>query len=343
MPSSSCLAMAALFATALFPEAVSMAIAFVLATGIFAILVSVAVSVALQISRALYNHFTLALQISRALYNYFTHTVVDTSTSTIKILSYNVLFKKENDMLQARMEALGGLIVCHCPDVICFQEVTLEIYGIFEKSIWWNFYNCSVLYETVKSKQFFCMQLTRRNLPVNSISFTPFVNFGTQKKISMVEIEVCQGKSLVIATSHLKSPTGNQMFSEKRVEQAKTALNLLKSYPNVIFGGDMNWNEVVDGWFPLSDGWVDAWTELRPPWERGWTYDTKSNPMLRSRINGTLQKRLDRFICNLHDFKLKEIDIIGTEAIPELPCVLPSDHYGLLLEIQTKLPSRKSQ
>ncbi|KAL7213548.1 hypothetical protein ACSBR2_016136 [Camellia fascicularis] len=306
MPSSSCLAMAALFATALFPEAVSMAIAFVLATGIFAILVSVAVSVALQISRALYNHFTLALQISRALYNYFTHTVVDTSTSTIKILSYNVLFKKENDMLQARMEALGGLIVCHCPDVICFQ-------------------------------------LTRRNLPVNSISFTPFVNFGTQKKISMVEIEVCQGKSLVIATSHLKSPTGNQMFSEKRVEQAKTALNLLKSYPNVIFGGDMNWNEVVDGWFPLSDGWVDAWTELRPPWERGWTYDTKSNPMLRSRINGTLQKRLDRFICNLHDFKLKEIDIIGTEAIPELPCVLPSDHYGLLLEIQTKLPSRKSQ
>ncbi|CAL5327764.1 unnamed protein product [Camellia sinensis] len=51
-----------------------MAIGFVLAMGIIAIIASVAVSVALQISRALYNHFTLTVQISRALYNYFTHT-----------------------------------------------------------------------------------------------------------------------------------------------------------------------------------------------------------------------------------------------------------------------------
>ncbi|KAI8017380.1 hypothetical protein LOK49_LG04G02323 [Camellia lanceoleosa] len=58
--------------------------------GIFAIIASVAVSVALQISRALYNHFTLAVQISRALYNYFTHTggdFVDSSGSYFTIPS----------------------------------------------------------------------------------------------------------------------------------------------------------------------------------------------------------------------------------------------------------------
>ncbi len=65
--------------------------------------------------------------------------------------------------------------------------------------------------------------------------------------------------------------------------------------------------------------------------------------------NRTLQKRLDRFICNLRDFKISGIDMIGMDAIPglsysndkkvrkeikklELP-VLPSDHYGLLLTI----------
>ncbi|XP_028054873.1 tyrosyl-DNA phosphodiesterase 2-like isoform X1 [Camellia sinensis] len=325
---SSCFAMAALFETVLVSQAaeeeedsigttsveVSMAtsiLVIVLSMGIF----SMAVSAALQVSRALYNYFTRT--VNRTV-------LLEEETNAIKILSYNVMFK--NHMLNKRMEALGEIILCHLPDVICFQEVSLEIYSIFEQSEWWNKYSCSVLHETVKSEPFFCIQLSK--LPVNSIGFIPFTNFGPRKKISMLEIEVCRGKPLVVATSHLKSPIpgDDQMFSKKRTAQAKAALNLLKNYPNVIFGGDMNWDEDLDGRFPLLDGWVDAWIELRPR-ESGWTYDTKSNPMSRSPINNPLQKRLDRFICNLQDFELKKIDMIGT---------VPSDHYGLLLEVQSK-------
>uniref|UniRef100_A0A5B7AXE7 Endonuclease/exonuclease/phosphatase domain-containing protein n=1 Tax=Davidia involucrata TaxID=16924 RepID=A0A5B7AXE7_DAVIN len=159
-----------------------------------------------------------------------------------------------------------------------------------------------------------------------------------------------QGKTLMVATSHLESPSPpNQMFSEERVAQAKEALNFLKNSPNAIFCGDMNWDDVSDGQFPLFQGWVDAWIQLRPR-ERGWTYDTNSNPMLSA--NRPLQKRLDRFVCNLQDFKLSTIDMIGMEAIHglsyykekrvrnkiqnlELP-VLPSDHYGLLLELHSQ-------
>ncbi|THG21038.1 hypothetical protein TEA_020523 [Camellia sinensis var. sinensis] len=288
---SSCFAMAALFETVLVSQAaeeeedsigttsveVSMAtsiLVIVLSMGIF----SMAVSAALQVSRALYNYFTRT--VNRTV-------LLEEETNAIKILSYNVMFK--NHMLNKRMEALGEIILCHLPDVICFQL---------------------------------------SKLPVNSIGFIPFTNFGPRKKISMLEIEVCRGKPLVVATSHLKSPIpgDDQMFSKKRTAQAKAALNLLKNYPNVIFGGDMNWDEDLDGRFPLLDGWVDAWIELRPR-ESGWTYDTKSNPMSRSPINNPLQKRLDRFICNLQDFELKKIDMIGT---------VPSDHYGLLLEVQSK-------
>lgn len=170
----------------------------------------------------------------------------------------------------------------------------------------------------------------------------------------MTEVEVFGGKSLVVATSHLESPSPappkwDQMFSKERVEQAKEAINILKNNPDVIFGGDMNWDDKLDGQFPLPDGWIDAWRELRSA-EDGWTYDTKSNQMLSG--NRTLQKRLDRFVCNLNDFKVSGIDMIGIEALPglsyikeknvrkekkllELP-VLPSDHYGLLLTISTK-------
>lgn len=178
------------------------------------------------------------------------------------------------------------------------------------------------------------------------------------RELCLAEMEISSGssnpKSLIIATSHLESPTPapptfDQLNSEERIEQAKESIKFLQNAQNVIFCGDMNWDDESDGKFPLPNEWSDAWVELRP-WLRGWTYDTKSNQMLVA--NRPLQKRLDRFLTKLNDFKLEKISMIGTEAIPgvsylkekrvrnrvqtlELP-VLPSDHYGLMLEIHGK-------
>lgn len=172
------------------------------------------------------------------------------------------------------------------------------------------------------------------------------------RELCFAEIEVAKDLRLVVATSHLESPCPgppkwDQMFTKERVDQAKAAIKLLQQNPNVIFCGDMNWDDKLDGPFPLPEGWIDAWTELRPG-EIGYTYDTKSNEMLTG--NKSLQKRLDRFLCSLRDFKINKIEMIGKDPIPclfyckekkvrgevkklTLP-VLPSDHYGLLLEIR---------
>ncbi|KAE8715152.1 SKU5 similar 4 isoform 1 [Hibiscus syriacus] len=174
------------------------------------------------------------------------------------------------------------------------------------------------------------------------------------RELCMTEVEVLGGETLVVATSHLESPCPgppkwDQMFSKERVEQAKVAINILQNNQNVIFGGDMNWDDKLDGQFPFPDGWIDAWRELRPA-EDGFTYDTKLNQMLSG--NRSLRKRLDRFICKLKDFTISGVEMIGMEPIPglsytkeksyrqekkllELP-VLPSDHYGLLLTISSK-------
>ncbi|KAJ0964745.1 hypothetical protein J5N97_025883 [Dioscorea zingiberensis] len=78
--------------------------------------------------------------------------------------------------------------------------------------------------------------------------------------------------------------------------------------------------------------------------EPGWTYDTKSNTMLKG--NRPLQKRLDRFICKLEDFRMMNVEMIGNEAIPDLSYrknqkmvlpVFPSDHYGLILTISSNV------
>lgn len=259
---------------------------------------------------------------------------------------------REDLEVHRRMEALGNLIQQHLPDFICFQEVTPNIYEIFHSSKWWKAYRCSVSRDLAAERSYFCMQMSK--LPVEAFNCKPFANSIMGRELCSANIRLTSGKSLVIATSHLESPCPapprwDQMYSAERVAQAKESLAHLKNSHNVIFAGDMNWDDKLDGAFPLPDEeWVDAWT-FKKAGENGWTYDTKSNKMLSG--NRTLQKRLDRFMCNLKDFRIDGIEMIGTEAIPdlfyhkekkarnqvvkmELP-VLPSDHYGLLLTISS--------
>ncbi|KAK1364803.1 Tyrosyl-DNA phosphodiesterase 2 [Heracleum sosnowskyi] len=267
---------------------------------------------------------------------------------TLKILSYNVWFREDLEMRQ-RMNALGNLIEMLSPDIICLQEVTPNIYDIFQQSSWWKLYKCSVSSDIAFTRAYFCMQLSK--MPGNLFSCKPFRNSIMGRELCVAEVVSREDKSLVIATSHLESPCPgppkwDQMYSKERVDQAKEAINFLKQHKNVIFCGDMNWDDKLDGPVPTPDGWVDAWTELRPG-ELGCTYDTKTNKMLSG--NRTLQKRLDRFLCCFQDFNLDRIEMIGMEAIPGLSyCkekkvknevkkmmlpVLPSDHFGLLLTI----------
>ncbi|XP_021889049.1 uncharacterized protein LOC110808032 [Carica papaya] len=265
---------------------------------------------------------------------------------TLKVLSYNVWFREDLEMYK-RMKAIGELIQLHSPEIICFQEVTPNIYEAFCQSSWWKAYRCSVSNGMADSRPYFCMLLSK--IPVKSFTSKPFRNSIMGRELIIAELEVKGDISLVVATSHLESPCPSppkwdQMFSKERVEQANETVKFLNKNPNVIFGGDLNWDDKLDGQFPLSDKWIDAWTELRPG-EDGFTYDTKSNMMLSG--NRTLRKRLDRFMCSLQDFKISGVQMIGMEPIPgltyckekkiknevkklELP-VLPSDHYGLLL------------
>ena len=188
---------------------------------------------------------------------------------------------------------------------------------------------------------------------MESFNCKPFSNSHMGRELCTADVIVGGLIKLVMATSHLESPcpgppTWDQMFSKERVAQANESLRILGAFRNVIFFGDMNWDDKGDGPFPLPDGWIDAWAELKPG-ENGWTYDTKANGMISG--NRKLQKRLDRFVCKLPDFKVDSIEMIGKEAIPGITYikqkkvrqeirqlvlpVLPSDHFGLVLTISS--------
>ncbi|XP_031284214.1 uncharacterized protein LOC116142937 [Pistacia vera] len=237
---------------------------------------------------------------------------------SLKILNYNVGFR-EDLMMRKKMKAVGDLIQQHSPDLICFQEVTAKIYDILLQSSWWMVYQCALSGEEIDSGKFFCMQLSK--LHVKSFNCIPFKNSTMRRKLCVAEFKDEEDKLLVVASSHLeipclRRPTSNQMLSRVCVEQAKEAMNHLERNENVIFCGDLNWDDKLDGQFPLPAGWVDAWTESRPG-ENGWMYEFSGN--------GTLQKRQDRFICHLRDYKISRIDMIGIlEAIPLLLLTISS-------------------
>lgn len=267
---------------------------------------------------------------------------------TFKIMTYNVWFREDIEV-RRRMDALGGLIQYHSPDLICFQEVTPYIYQLLQSSNWWQDYKCSLSSEESMRRHYYCMQLSR--FPVKFNGGIPFSNSTMARELCKVDVDTGQHINLMLATSHLESPCPappgwDQMYRRERVLQAKEALKMLGAYSNVIFCGDMNWDDKGDGPFPLPDGWIDAWVELKPG-ENGWTYDTEANAMLSG--NRNQQKRLDRFVCKLVDFKINDIEMIGQDMIPgasyhkdkivgkefrkmDLP-VLPSDHFGLVLTV----------
>ncbi|KAM0880981.1 hypothetical protein ACQ4PT_033216 [Festuca glaucescens] len=274
-------------------------------------------------------------------------TAANRDKKTFKIMTYNVWFREDIEV-RRRMDALGGLIQYHSPDLICFQVCTPYIYQLLQSSNWWQEYKCSLSSEESMRRHYYCMQLSR--FPVKFNGGIPFSNSTMARELCKVDVDTGQHINLMLATSHLESPCPapprwDQMYRRERVLQAKEALRILGAYSNVIFCGDMNWDDKGMA-IPSPDSWIDAWVELKPG-ENGWTYDTEANAMLSG--NRNQQKRLDRFVCKLVDFKIKDIEMIGQDMIPgalyhkdkivgkefrkmDLP-VLPSDHFGLVLTV----------
>jgi hypothetical protein len=95
------------------------------------------------------------------------------------------------------------------------------------------------------------------------------------------------------------------------------AIKSLSRLNDVVFGGDMSWDDATDGPFPHLAGWLDAWRQLMPrhcDWT-DWTYDAIWNEETVA-FNGhvadrNMRKRSDRFMCKLKDYKLGSIELIG--------------------------------
>mmetsp|Transcript_10189 Transcript_10189/g.25879 ORF Transcript_10189/g.25879 Transcript_10189/m.25879 type:complete len:458 (+) Transcript_10189:34-1407(+) len=287
--------------------------------------------------------------------------------SRLKVLSYNVWF--DPNSLPTRMKALGELINQHKPHVICMQEMTLEAYGVFQRSAWWSDYVGSFQaltagqpYKSYSEELFVLRSAASSDLRFDRV---PFPRSIMGREHVTAEFTLKNTTTNVLAsTSHLESPTPPRGFHvEERQNQLKQALQTMeqraakKSTSVAFFAGDMNWTETRGKANDNGDGavsfpnnkWSDAWLTCHPN-DKGYTYDASTNPALK----GYLKGRLDRCFVRLPaEWNVADASLVGREVVPgamrpfmprgagagtlaePLPMCI-SDHYGLLVTLEEK-------
>ncbi|CAH3162692.1 unnamed protein product [Porites evermanni] len=254
------------------------------------------------------------------------------------MLTYNIWFSAEK--MRERMEALGQIVEDLQPDILVFQEVTRENLAILEEQTWFSRYRLipSGVKMQEKPRHFVIILIV---YAVEKWFIHPFVNSPRMRKLVVAQTRsaVSPGLEFVVAGTHLVHAEENTI---QREQQLKESLKILSPYENVCVMGDMNIEDKVDGDIVLPSPWIDAWLSLPGNTDsNGLTYDrskTPFAPLLKRTVNATTYKaRLDRVLCKLSDFKVKEMRVVGEKLAKS--GIRPSDHFGVFTVTELSLPS----
>jgi len=253
----------------------------------------------------------------------------------IRMLTYNIWLSDEK--MRERMEALGEIVEDLEPDILTFQEVTHDNLAVLQEQRWFSRYHLVPWpFDLAKEgKSHFVVILSSfpvKKWKVFTLKTSPrnrtLVVAETDSSISSAEV------AFVIATTHLAYSGYNTRLRE---EQLKESIKIISSYENVCVMGDLNIQDKIDGDVVLPSPWIDAWLSISGNSEsNGYTWDRNKTPfasVLKSTVNSiSYQIRLDRVLCKLSDFKVKEMRIVGDKLTKS--GILPSDHFGLFTVIK---------
>ena len=233
------------------------------------------------------------------------------------------------------MEALGQIVQELEPDILAFQEVTLENLALLRNQPWFSRYH---LIPPDISNEVDHSVVILSVFPVDKWFAHPFKKAPyTNRKIVTAELKnAVSSPKFVIGVTHLVHGRRNTL---QRELQLKETLQVLSPYDNVCVMGDMNIKSgrtEVDGVVVLPSSWIDTWLSLPGNTDsNGYTCGQSKNPFValqRSGKAGNLEARCDRVFCKLSDFKVKEMRIAGDKLTKSK--IVPSDHYGLFTVIE---------
>lgn len=238
----------------------------------------------------------------------------------MKILSYNIWFNEYKKF--ERLDSLISLIAQLEPDILCFQEVTQDIFTILESTL--LCYNN--VYPLKSFANYGCIIFSKIKFEkIETLDFSPFTQMG--RELQFVKIKY-NDKNIIIGNSHFESEFKKYNFN--KINQFKRCYNFLNNLYNqndaIILCADTNISNESDESNFFSD-WNDCW-EINSDEEKKYTYDYKTNNNLKDR-KIKLRSRIDRIV-----FK-GDIEIINFDLIKGITGLIePSDHHGLFVYLE---------
>ena len=278
-----------------------------------------------------------------------------TRSKEISMLTFNIWLSTEK--MRERMEALGQIVEDLQPDLLAFQEVTLENLAILQEQRWFSRYRLippDVAKKAIIKGGPSHFDIILSAYPVDKWFVYPLKNSLRNRRLVVAETKGSVSSAIakfIIATTHLvyasyaADRNSNTLLREK---QLKESFKVISAYDNVCVMGDLNIQDKTDGDIVLPSPWIDAWLSIPGNTNsNGYTWDRSKTPfasVLRRTINATsYQARLDRVLCKLSDFKVKDMRIVGDQLTKS--GILPSDHFGLftVIELAEKSEQEGSQ
>lgn len=252
----------------------------------------------------------------------------DDTEPLLSIITWNVWFG--NLEATKRYQAIIETFLHRLPSVICCQEVTSQFLDMLLKHPGIQEHYCisdDGNQQTLGG--YGVLILWKRSLPFRSLRLHPLPSKMGRK---LLELEVDRhGAPFKIATVHLESLPP---YHEARGKQLRLATDYLrKSQVPSLLMGDFNFcstNEQENKNIPAD--FMDVWAQVRPE-DNGWTEDTHINIMRYNQKQKHKQVRFDRVLLHQgsapDSWLPQEIELLGTEPLPALPDIWPSDHFGL--------------
>lgn len=271
---------------------------------------------------------------------------MDHEHNTLKICQYNIFFgDSPQDPIDYRIDRVCKTIIDANADVICLQEVLKSQYHKIKTKLSVNYpyiypdTGIDITYDTIiVSKYPITKGITHR---------FEFTNMGRNLKIVLLTDN--KSNKYYICTTHFESEFKDdcniKTFQYKRCAEILTLLHQKTNIPvflctdsNSCVKTDTIFNEA----FSFALGWRDTWIENGSNRSTEYTFNSYTNPILKSKNygNNNFQKyrsRLDRIVHISNMYSLYHT-LFGNSSNITL-----SDHYGIITNFSSNKPDNRKQ
>ena len=251
-------------------------------------------------------------------------------STTIKILSYNLWF--DAICIPQRMQGVVAIVHETKPDVLLFQEVTLDMLDCVEpllEAIGFTLV-CDGLDETRSYAEVIFLRQDSVWTQVQRAQCNSFENSSMHRCLQIITLVLKENQytRILVGTAHLESLTHN---GQTRRAQLQTCFSLLGEDTTCPFvlGGDTNLGAGDDKVLATPENIEDAWISCGSDPQHRYTWDTTKNNNLECGFYARC--RFDRFYCSKSLVRTTEFCTVGKHLLDTKPRELYcSDHWGIM-------------